>query len=78
MDLQELRDLIIVILGITGIVMLFVALASADPVPKVLGTLAAGLLAGGLLRTLTVMWRRRCAVREQSRRDRNASNFYIM
>jgi hypothetical protein len=40
------------------------ALASADPVPKVLGTLAAGLLAGGLLRTLTVMWRRRCAVRE--------------
>ncbi|MEU9446190.1 M56 family metallopeptidase [Streptomyces sp. NPDC048304] len=40
-----------------------VALASDDPVPVVLGVLAAGLLAGGLLRTFTVVRRRRAALR---------------
>ncbi|MEU7305964.1 M56 family metallopeptidase [Streptomyces sp. NPDC007189] len=40
-----------------------VALAIDDPVPVVLGVLAAGLLAGGLLRTFTVVRRRWAALR---------------
>ncbi|MFF3912218.1 M56 family metallopeptidase [Streptomyces sp. NPDC001852] len=41
-----------------------VALAHDDPVPNVLGALAAGLLAVSLLRALTVLRRRRSALRE--------------
>ncbi|WP_369386634.1 M56 family metallopeptidase [Streptomyces sp. CG1] len=40
-----------------------VALASYDPVPNVLGVLAAGLLAGGLLRMIRVIWRRSAVLR---------------
>jgi Zn-dependent protease with chaperone function len=40
-----------------------VALASYDPVPNVLGVVAGGLLMGGLLRTLTVVWRRWSSLR---------------
>ena len=46
MDLQELRDLIIIIFGITGIVMLFVALVV---------TLAVGLATRSLIGTLQTL-----------------------